>query len=187
MMRFVVEGIDRVGKDSIIHAIQKRRGHHLTLHFGKPILPEGSEKDPQAARSYQEASFRNLMQLLAFSPELPVICNRSHLGELVYAPRYRGYSGDYVLELEEEFKLRESSNLYLILLTEDFSVSRHFEDDGQSLGPNSARAFEQDDFREAFDRSQILKKRLVCVTDAETGRFRPLREIIDDVLKPFGS
>lgn len=186
-MRFVLEGIDRVGKDSIAHAIQQRCGHHLVLHFGKPILPEDSEGDSQAARAFQEASFRSLLQLLTVAPNLPVICNRSHLGELIYAPRYRGYLGEYVLELEEEFKLRESPNLRLILLTEDFDVSRHFEDDGQSLGPNSARKLEQEEFRDAFERSQIREKRLICVTNTETGAFRPLREIVEEVLQAFGS
>ena len=34
--------------------------------------------------------------------DINLIFNRSHLGETVYSPLYRGYSGDYVFDIEKK-------------------------------------------------------------------------------------
>ncbi len=132
--KFLLEGLDRLGKDTLLQGIQDRLGYHQVLHFGKPAQLEcyrsNSESSPE--RLYQEASFRNMFRLLSGAPNANIICNRAHLGECVYAPIYRGYSGEYVFDIENEFKAHELPLVRLILLIEDFELSRHFVDDGRS-------------------------------------------------------
>ena len=70
----------------------------------------------------------------------------------------------------------------MVLLVEEFGVSAHFVDDGNSLGGTEKRREEQRLFREAFDRSTISDKRIVCVTETATGGFRPTQDILDEAL-----
>src|SRR6266496_2678008 len=102
--KFLIEGLDRLGKDTLIAGIQHRRGYHQVLHYSKPLRLDcySSANGFAAERRYQEASFRTLFQFLRHV-DAPIICNRAHLGECVYAPLYRGYSGGYVFEIESDF------------------------------------------------------------------------------------
>jgi thymidylate kinase len=110
-----------------------------------------------------------------------IICDRTHLGEVVYAPIYRGYSGDFIFNLEEQFNVTGITGVRLILLTEDFSMARHFVDDGKSFD-NSNRADEQDMFIRAFNESTVDDKRIICVTNPETGEFKDRELILKEAL-----
>jgi hypothetical protein len=182
--RFLLEGIDRTGKDTLVEGIQNRRGYHLILHYTKPPVLDhySTEAEMSPERQYQEASFRTMFEILRNADRASVICNRAHLGECVYAPMYRGYSGDYVFELERAFNVHALEGVRLILLTEDFDRSRHFSDDGRSLGSPDDRRRQQDLFLGAFEGSTIADKRLICVTDRVTGEFRDRASILDEAL-----
>jgi hypothetical protein len=181
--KFLLEGIDRVGKDTLIDGLQNRWGYFQVLHFVKPKRLDcylNGIKSPD--RQYQEESFRNLFRLLG-APGARIICNRTHLGEFVYAPLYRGYSGEYVFDVEEECAAHELHDARLILLIEDFQKSRHFVDDGQSLGKPDKRKSEQEGLIAAFERSRVTDKRTICVTDANTGAFKDARTILEEAVR----
>lgn len=181
--KILVEGIDRLGKDTLLRGIQDRRGFHLVLRYEKPPILRCYSDETSPQRTYQTASFRTLLEILCLDGDIRILCNRSHLGEFVYAPMYRQYSGEYVFELEREFRLNEQSNVRLVLLTEDFGRSRHFVDDGKSLGVAEKRPAEQALFLEAFERSVISDKRVVCVTNPDSGAFRESAEILEEALR----
>lgn len=181
--KLLLEGLDRLGKDTLVQGILHKHGYHEVLHFSKPIGLDVylQENSLTALRRYQEDGFRNLFQILQ-APDAKVICNRAHIGECVYAPLYRGYSGDYVFEIERSHGADKLTDARLILLTEDFESSDHFVDDGQSLGDVGKRRHEQDLFLAAFERSVFTDKRIVCVTERETGAFRLPRMILEEAL-----
>ena len=185
---FAIEGLDRLGKSTLIEGIINALGYYEVIHFSKPKkLAAYANAAPVAgvpasslqAYHYQQESFRNSM-ILAHSGGR-IIFDRWHLGEAVYSPMYRFYNGDYVFDFERNHNL-DACDIRLILLTEDFSVSRHFVDDGQSLGTINDRAEEQDRFVAAFNRSIIRDKRIVCVTDPSLGGFKPKDWILAEVL-----
>ena len=189
--KFLIEGLDRLGKDTLINGIQHKRGYHQVLHFSKPIVLEcysvGEDSDPvegkrEALLEYQMRSFRTMFSLLRDAVYTPVICNRAHLGENVYAPMYRGYDGSYVFRFERDFKVDENPSIRLILLTEDFEIAKHFVDDGESLGAIENRQKEQELFMAAFERSIIRDKRVICVTDPGLGGFKPPAWIVQEAL-----
>jgi hypothetical protein len=183
--KILVEGIDRLGKDTLLRGIQDRHGFHLVLRYEKPPILEcyAREASDSPQRRYQKASFRTLIEILCLEGDINILCNRSHLGEFVYAPIYRQYSGEYVFDLEREFRLNEKSDVRLVLLTENFERSRHFVDDGKSLGAAEKRPVEQELFIEAFERSVISDKRVVCVTNPDSGAFRDSVEILEAALR----
>lgn len=188
----IVEGIDRLGKDTLIKGIQDQLGYHQVLHFQKPIIldkymreavTEGI-RDPEdvkraALKKYQWNSFSTMFKMM--KGQGPIICNRAHLGETVYAKRYRGYDGNYVFDIEKMFSYVEGpiENVLLVVLhTSDF---RFISDDGQSFDV-SKREEEQADFINAYDRSMIPNKMLIDVNDGH-GKFVAPNLIVDAVCK----
>ena len=184
-----IEGLDRLGKSALIEGIRQRQGYYEVIHFGKPqklnayigalspfgmIIPATRYPD----YVYQRESFINSM-LMAKSGAR-IIFDRWHLGEAVYSPMYRAYSGDYVFALEKALNLQDVGEIRLILLTENFDISRHFESDGNSFDDKKRRE-EQALFIEAFNKSVIRDKKIICVTAAD-GSFRPKEEILDEAL-----
>lgn len=189
---FAIEGIDRLGKSTLIENIKQKLGYYQVIHFGKPerlkayegsIMPEpilhGPEADPQLC-NFQAAGFRNSMKLSQSGAR--IIFDRWHLGEVVYSPLYRGYSGDYVFDMETRYQVDQTNMVRLILLTEDFTCSRHFITDGDSFD-DSKRLYEQQSFIDAFNKSNIKDKKMICVTDRVTGLFRPEQEILAEAIK----
>jgi hypothetical protein len=181
----MIDGIDCLGKDTLINNIINKCGYYQVMHFSKPKVlscysPNGPLTQTErttALRKYQEAGFRNMFSMFRDAPYSKLIANRSHLGENVYAPLYRGYSGDYVFDLEATF-MRNVTGTRLILLTENFNFSKHFVDDGFSFNIQK-REEEQEMFLSAFERSCIIDKRVICVTDINTGNFRSPEQILE--------
>jgi thymidylate kinase len=191
MTKFVfgIEGLDRLGKSTLIEGIRNKLGYYEVIHFAKPQKLEaytrvapiaGVPPGGQGVFTYQRESFLNSM-LLARSGAR-IIFDRWHIGEAVYAPMYRGYSGDYVFQQEVDTGLVDTNNARLILLWEDFKVARHFVDDGESLGAIENREEEQERFFAAFEKSNIRDKRMICVTDQGLGGFKPKDWILHEAL-----
>jgi thymidylate kinase len=191
-----IEGLDRLGKSTLIEGIRNALGYYEVIHFSKPQRLaayaetagpcfdwRGAEIPASSlpAYHYQRESFRNSM-LLAMSGAR-VIFDRWHIGEAVYSPLYRGYDGDFVFTFERTHGLDESGDIRLVLLTEDIAAASHFIDDGDSLGPVAKRAEEQQLFIDAFNKSIIRDKRMVCVTDPATGAFKSKERILAEVLE----
>ena len=188
--KYLVDGLDFLGKSSLVTGIQHKRGFHQAIHFSKPQILEaykpvlsnlpGDVVKREMLYQYQRGSFLNLFEILR-SPNAKIICDRAHLGEAVYSNLYRGYDGAYVFDLEKDMGMSENVRTRLILLTEDFSCSMHFKDDGLSFDV-SKREQEQDLFLAAFEKSIIRDKRIVCVTDPSTGGFKSKDVILAEVL-----
>lgn len=184
-----IEGLDRLGKSTLIDGIRQKQGYYEIVHFSKPqklaayeFSNTNRDVPPEFRQvyEYQKASFRNSM-ILANSGAR-VIFDRWHIGEAVYSPMYRGYDGDYVFAFETMHGIDENHEIRLILLTEDFDIARHFVDDGNSLGTIDKREEEQTRFIAAFQKSRIMDKRIICVTDPGLGGFKPKAQILAEAL-----
>ena len=190
----IIEGVDRLGKDTLIKGIQDRLGFFQVLHYQKPLLLDyyvkasimmhgdgvPSEIKKQSLWLYQQASFRSMFSMMASSGTTRFICNRSHLGESVYSKRYRNYGGNYVFDIEESFNYSEGpleKVLLVLLQTSDFSF---VSDDGESLDVTK-REEEQADFIDAFHRSIIKNKLALDVHDGH-GQFVSPEKILNSVI-----
>lgn len=203
-IKFLIDGIDRLGKSTLIERIQQELGYHLVIHYDKPKVlanyldtadcikrAETSETDYDlsyrelslenlARRLYQEDANRGMFDLLR--NDTPIIFDRTHLGELVYAPLYRKYSGEYVYEMEKLFiedrPYTSHDNVRLILLTS--SNTEMLVDDGLSFDP-SKKAEEQELFIEAFNKSKLTNKVIVDVHNGNGG-YRSYDEIFTEAI-----
>ena len=159
-MKIVLDGIDNVGKTTIVNELRKLKSFDIDIHLTAPkSYDDGLEM-------YSEF-FRNL------NSEKTCIYDRSHLGEAVYAPIYRGYDGDYVFDMEQ---LINTNGIRLILLKGDTSIVK---DDGLSHNYEN-REVEQNLFINAFNKSSIVDKRIIEVH--KQGVFRDVGAIIKDIL-----
>jgi thymidylate kinase len=181
---YAIEGLDRLGKSTLIKNIKDKLGFFQVIHFSKPERLKAyghlnSESNGDLYR-YQLESFNNSMIMAKSGSKL--IFDRWHLGEAVYANLYRKYNGEYVFDLEKKHDMEcHSRNISLILLTEDFSRSKHFEDDGDSFDVTK-RQDEQELFIRAWKKSSISNKKMVCVTELSTGKFKSEMQILNEVL-----
>lgn len=187
---YAIEGLDALGKSTLIEGIRQKLGYYEVIHFSKPQrlaayensqTVQGVRAGNEALYHYQAESFRNSMLLAKSGARL--IFDRWHLGEAVYSNLYRGYDGNYVFDIEKNTWMDECHNVRLILLVEDFEIASHFVDDGESLGAIANREREQSMFIDAFDKSIIRDKRIVCVTDPGLGGFKPREQILAEAIE----
>jgi hypothetical protein len=175
MTSYIIEGLDRLGKSSLINGLKTKFGYFHEIHYSKPIL---SEAYHNSAYEYQYASFSSGFDLLNCSSRIPVIMDRFHLGECVYAPLYRKYNGNYVFDLEQKYKINLNSNIKLILLTSsDLSFQK---DDGDSFDW-AKREQEQQLFINAFNKSIFANKKLIDVSNG-CGGYKSYTDILNEAI-----
>lgn len=149
-MNIVIEGPDRVGKDSLIAGIKST---FEDKHFIEIPSRAIKFKDPSTAYQYYFGYYSRLLSIMEQHDNL--IFNRSHLGEMVYGKLYRDYDPSYIYDLEMKTCL---GNTCLILLTCD-PVILASRDDGLSFTNDPEKiAQELALFSEAFEASLIPHK-----------------------------
>lgn len=163
---FIIEGIDNVGKSTLIKNLKNALNDYVfqTLHYSSVKQPTIEESINYSTDLYEQM-FAMMLNQQRFDNS-GIICDRSHLGEMVYGPIYRKHSGTYVLDIEKRFMCSRSlwDNLFLITLV-DKAENVIARDDGLSF---SVDADEKDAeihaFKEAHEKSQIKNKLLVDVS-----------------------
>ena len=170
MSKFIIiEGTDNVGKDTQQDLIIKNMSDYVfhKLHYSSLPFKEDKEKHATYSKELYETMFQLMMKSKLGNKKgdlnINLIFNRSHLGETVYSPLYRGYSGDYVFDIEKKFTKALREDLYLITLTNDpHTILKR--DDGKSFYGNEEEVkAEVDGFSRAHRKSTIKNKLLVNV------------------------
>lgn len=166
---FIIEGIDNVGKGTLIRNIQQTYGYFHYIHYEKPIKSKAYNDD---VIIWQKESFRQGFHLMTTA--IKTIYDRFHLGECVYSPLYRNHPGEYVFELEKEYVYpkigaAQAHSRMILLTTSNFDIIM---DDGLSFDPD-AKKEEQELFIDAFNKSIIENKIIVDVHDGNGGFKSP--------------
>ena len=164
MSKFIIiEGTDNTGKDTqqnlIIEKINNLIFHKL--HYSSLPFKDNKEKHI----SYSQKMYDDMFKLMVLSKDKDInfIFNRSHLGESVYSPLYREYSGDYVFDIEKKYTNQLRKELYLITLSNDpHTILKR--DDGLSFYENEEEIkAEIDGFNRAHRKSNIKNKLLLHI------------------------
>ena len=164
MSKFIIiEGTDNTGKDTqqnlIIEKINNLVFHKL--HYSSLPFKDNKEKHI----SYSQKMYDDMFKLMVLSKDKDInfIFNRSHLGESVYSPLYREYSGDYVFDIEQKYTNQLRKELYLITLSNDpHTILKR--DDGLSFYGNEEEVkAEIDGFNRAHRKSKIKNKLLLNI------------------------
>ena len=167
-MFVIIEGPDRVGKDTLIKSIKNYYNNIIfqVLHFTN--IKQNTKED---VILYSEKLYKNMFDIMLYNisqnKNFGVICNRSHLGEMVYGPLYRNYSGDYVLQIERLYKnfinLWQKLALVVLIDKPENLIAR---EDGQSFTVDlTLKQKEIDLFKQAYERTLIKNKLLVDISN----------------------
>lgn len=164
-MHIIVEGPDNVGKSTLIKNLQNYFNDEvfMVMDFMSVNQLTKDEHIVHNTRIYS-TMFKTMNYLSTIN--CSSICDRSHLGEMVYGNKYRGYDGKYVLDIEKEYiKEQFFDDVYLILLT-DSANNLIDRDDGlsESIELND-KINELNLFNEAFLSSNIKNKHLFNVSE----------------------
>jgi len=165
-MIILFEGPDNVGKGTQIQKL-------LPLLHDKPVhqLHYSAVKGfntPEEAKEYSVQTYNGMFYILIYAYlNCNFILDRSHIGEMVYAPLYRKYDGDYVLDLEKYWMHHAHfwDQIYLITFIDDPEnlIKR---DDGLSFTVDHDK--KQDEinmFIDASKKSNINHKHIINIFD----------------------
>jgi hypothetical protein len=172
----IIEGMDRCGKDTQIGLIQKKFKEETfhVFHYAKvPFKLQGDHIN------YNHRLYKDMFMMMYenLGSDRNFIFNRSHLGESVYAPKYRGYDGDYVFDIESNFSGLLEDQLILIALVNTPEILMERED-GDSLSKNASDiVYEREAFIRGFEKSTIIHKLLI-----ECGR-KKIEEIHFEIME----
>jgi len=159
MSKFIIiEGTDNTGKDTQQNLIIKKVNDLVFQKLHYSSLPFKDDKEKHI--SYSQKLYDDMFKLMIASKDkdINIIFNRSHLGESVYSPLYREYSGDYIFDIEKRYVKQLRKELYLITLTNDpHTILKR--DDGKSFYGNEEEVkAEVDGFTRAHRLSTIKNK-----------------------------
>jgi thymidylate kinase len=156
-IRLIVEGIDNVGKTTLINGLTK----HYKVPFVKLHHYGPSYKDLEDIIAFDIEMYKNMSKI--FNTFDYVVADRSHLGSLVYSPLYRDNSGEHVLLIEDLLP----NDIILIVLIDDAEnvISR---DDGLSFTTNlEKKKREIELFTAAVNKSKIKNKIILNIRNKD--------------------
>jgi thymidylate kinase len=159
-MTYIFCGPDNVGKGTQISNLKRYLEENNRLVH---VLHYSNIKGDNV-RIRSEAYYNQMFEFCKKANELntDLILDRAHLGESVYSPLYRNYSGDYVFDLEQKYDL-EQITLFVFYADPETLIKR---DDGLSFSTDlEKKKTEIDAFKRAFEMTHISKKFLINITD----------------------
>jgi thymidylate kinase len=161
----IVEGPDNVGKSTLI---QNLKNYYHSMPFHTMHYSNVRQETPEEVQIYSKRLYTQMFDIMVNQMKYGnsgIIFDRSHLGEMVYGPIYRGYTGEYVLDIEKQYMniLDVWNNLLLITLvdTPENLIAR---EDGLSFTTDlGKKQIEIGNFMNAASSSNIKHKILINI------------------------
>jgi len=154
-MIIIFLGPDRVGKDTQIKDVRSFFDNIPFHVLYYPAIKSGK------CREYSIKIFNDSFKLFKISSEnnINLICNRSYLDELVYAPLYRDYNVNDIWKIEEDESSKKYWNdVYLIYLRNDVDVLLEREDGNSITVDREKKLKEMDRFDFVYEESLAKHK-----------------------------
>ena len=169
-MIVILEGMDRCGKSTLVSNLRKHyfRNPKLIVHHASAPPKGVADSNAWEVDHYSETA--DTFHHLSAKEGYDIICDRFHLGAIVYGMRYRGLDPYTIYRVDNHFVANgQEKQVALILLTDntDAIMSR---EDGQSL-ESSRQEYEdtRNEFIRVFGFSRVHNKLHINIT--ENGGF----------------
>ncbi len=162
-MIIMFDGPDNVGKSTQSKLLLRYMINKPTyiIHFSN--IPSIT---PKQSRQYSELMYHDMFMLMLESDrqDRNLMFDRTHLGEFVYSPIYRNYSGEYVFRIERQFEKTGIFNKIILFTFIDEPENLIRRDDGKSFSIDiEKKKREIELFKEAHTRSLIERKYLINI------------------------
>lgn len=186
-MVIIFEGPDNVGKGTQIERVVKKFTEleiPTTVVHCSNFKVEESENKTERQQEISQAFYKRIMQLINLynekidGKEQVLVLDRSHLGETVYAPLYRKYSGNYVYKLEWDIK--EPDKVLVLTMVTDIDTLLKREDGKSFTADADKRKLEIDAFVRAANDTRFENSYLLNVSDKSVGE---VSEAIDAIIE----
>jgi thymidylate kinase len=165
-MILIIEGQDRCGKTTLINNLRKYYFKNPKLIVHHSSAPPKSVMDPNIWEINHYTEVAKTFHILSGKEGYDIICDRFHLGAIVYGTRYRGLNPYTIYSIDANHIAKGyESKVALVLLT-DYSKSIIEREDGKSI-ESSVSEYDQtrDDFIRTFKHSAISYKIHINITD----------------------
>jgi len=164
-LNIIVEGPDNSGKTTLI---KKIKNYYNNITFHTIHYSNVKQQNSEFVINYSTKMYEEMFELMVHQSKYNnsgIICDRSHLGEMIYGPLYRNYEGDYVLDIEKKFIIyHEFWNSLLLITCYDEPENLIARDDGISFSINlEKKTFEINKFLNAHKKSTIKNKLLLNI------------------------
>jgi thymidylate kinase len=165
-----LEGMDSVGKSTQAQLLWK---YLVSLDDFLPVMSLHFSSLPTKEKS--EKNYKSMFDIMSENKDINFICDRSHLGEMVYAHKYRGYDGSYVYELEPDWLSAENCFLFIL---EDNIHNLMIREDGNSLAKETKDLLEdQLRFRDSIHSTKIHHTHVIKITN------KSIEEVSQEIIK----
>lgn len=183
MKLLIIEGMDNIGKDTLISKILEKFPTVTLIHCSKPYSKKfSSEEQDSLFETYARAIVEH-----KYDNTHIVIMNRSHIGEFVYGCLYRNRLYQQVEEMISNInKLllsREDLDIKYVqlLCSSNYLLSKNEDGDSLSEGDVQKINSERDAFEYIFGTCELPNKKLVYVNKGD--EFRSRESIFNEVWK----
>jgi thymidylate kinase len=165
-MILIIEGMDRCGKTTLISNLRKNyfSNHKVIVHHSSAPPKCVADKNTWEVDHYTDLA--KTFHRLSANDGYDIICDRFHLGAMVYGMRYRGLQPHTIFEVDRDvISCREEKKIALILLT-DYADAIMARNDGESI-ETTTKEFEstRTEFTNFFNYSMIQNKLHINITD----------------------
>lgn len=175
----ILDSQDRLGKDTQIELIYNSmdRGVTQKMHYGPPPLElRANEQESYSINLYTDM-FRMFQEAQAnWNQQMRnIICNRGHIGEAVYSPLYRGYSGEFIYDIEKVWlpKLLLDHVFLITMVTDNEFIIGRNDNKGFAITNKNMLEDQYQLFVKAHNKSAIKNKLLLSFETEQ-----PSKEII---------
>lgn len=161
----IIEGPDNVGKTTLIQNLKNHYNNYTlhSVHYSN-VRQNSPEKVIEYSTKLYTEMFQSMFEMSKYD-KAGMIFDRSHLGEMVYGPIYRDYTGEYVIDIERKFTHVHPiwDNLFLITLYDE-PENLIMRDDGLSFSTDLIKKQNEiNNFKNAHTNSLIKHKLLVNI------------------------
>lgn len=181
-MILIIEGMDRCGKSTLISNLRKNHFANSKLIVHHSSAPPKCVADSNAWEVDHYTNLSNTFHKLSANDGYDIICDRFHLGAMVYGMRYRGLKPYTIFEVDRDIISKgEEQKIGLILLT-DYAENIMQRNDGESI-ETTVKEFNDTriEFMNFFNYSLIENKLHINIT--ENGGFENTLPKVMEFLK----
>lgn len=144
----IIEGPDRCGKTTLVGMLAKELPKYTQLHFRGP--PLGLAANDQSRHQYLVFS-----RMAAGLQGGTFLCDRSHIGELVYAPLYRGHFPTWWKQVDDAVP---SDTIVVLLITSEKLFKERWDKQGDTVPTDYTQVGKL--FESALNSSHLPIKRM---------------------------
>jgi thymidylate kinase len=165
-MILIIEGMDRCGKSTLIANLRKHyfTNPKLIVHHASAPPKGVADSNVWEVEHYSETA--DTFHHLSAKEGYDVICDRFHLGAIVYGMRYRGLNPYTIYSVDAHRVAKGHEKKIALVLLTDHTYAIMAREDGNSI-ESSAQEYDQtrEEFTRVFGYSTIPHKLHINITD----------------------